>query len=230
MGTPSANVSILAGFESAKRKLIDEGRALTIANLASVVGRDLQAVLDGGTMTDFIYRGANDGHLRFTATLSMPWFSPRLRDDYPEGERTSFESPPALKLEYHRALHEAAERFNRASNSKISVDGITLVDVWWTHSTINSAREQEECIRAVKERIASLSPEEISAATFMQVGDHAMVPTGMQAEEGELYAVLTLDDQGRCVQVAEPSDYPDAFNLMRGQEHDAQLSASAAFR
>lgn len=229
MTTPSANVSISADLESAQRELVENRRALTVANLSSLVERDVQSALDGGAMSDFIYRGAKDGRLWFTATLSMPWFSPRLREDYVEGERTDFENPPTLKSEYLRAIDEASDRFNSATNSKISVDGITLLGTWWTRSTINSAREHEERIRAVKERIASLSPEEIASATYMQVAERAMVPTGIQAEEGELYAVLTLDDQGRCVHVAEPAEYPDAFNLMRGQGNDPKFSVKAAF-
>ncbi|MCZ7861438.1 hypothetical protein O9X98_08510 [Agrobacterium salinitolerans] len=228
--TNIANVSISANLESTKRELIETGRAFTVANLASLVEHDVQPVLGGGEMTDFMYRGAKDGVLWFTANLSIPWFSPRMRDDYIKGIVTDHENPPALKSEYLRALDEASDRFNRSTKSTISVDGITLLGVWWKRSTIDIARPHEERILAVKERLASLAPEEIAALTYMQVSDRAMVPTGIRTEEGELYAVLTLDDEGRCVHVAEPSEHSDAFILMRGQGLDPQLSASAAFR
>ncbi len=228
--TNIANVSISANLESTKRELIETGRAFTVANLASLVEHDVQPVLGGGAMTEFMYRGAKDGLLWFTANISLPWFSPRTREDYVKKLVTDFDNPPALKSEYIRAFDEASDRFNRSTKSKISVDGITLLGVWWTRNTIDSARSHEERVLAVKGRLASLAPEEIAAVTYMQVADRAMVPTGIQTDQGELYTVLTLDDQGRCVHVAEPSEHPDAFILMRGSASDARFSASAAFR
>lgn len=226
-----ATVTILGDLDAIKQELLDTGRAFTVINASQLVERDLRPVLDGGSIEQLTYRGMGDGSIRFTAMLTMPWFSPQMRDDYVEGAWTPFDNPPALKSEYLRAMNEATERFGLAINSKITVDGITLLKVWRTRSTIYSEREYAERVQAVKERIASLSPEEIAAGTFMQVADRAMMVTGLRSEEGELYSIVTLDDEGRCLSVTDPMEYPLAFYAMRGDDHqmESQQSAPMAF-
>ncbi|MDW9478628.1 hypothetical protein GOB57_07915 [Sinorhizobium meliloti] len=222
-----ATVTILGDLDAIKQELLDTGRAFTVVNASQLVERDLRPVLDGGSIEQLTYRGMADGRIRFTAMLTMPWFSPRMREDYVEGAWTPFDDPPALKSEYLRAMDEAAERFGLAINSKITVDGITLLKVWRTRSTIDSEREYAERVQAAMQRIASLSPEEVAAGTFMQAADRALMATGLRTEEGELYSVVTLDEEGRCLSVTDPMEYPLAYYTMRGGDHKTEFQQLA---